>query len=780
MLIICGFPCAFILGNYFKWSSDVPTSPAPETTGKSEEDQIVGHKDTHNIFTPIQGELLKIFSEHKDGSFSLQHHFCDLVGRLLEQKQESSLPEANTDVSNPETKGKFDSLKSNEEQTNERDDGVLRSKIKFGKSKVSTRSKDMKTSTSVFTNSTSDTLLCSILDLLQLVVSGPQNKWSSDWFSVLCEIISTNTSNTLRGMAKKMLQRMCGGRRDVYHRVRDHYVFAFSYRKLLQQSKAVLDVALDVREQARQCGPKWRDDEVTFESISASGLLGVEDLISEDCYTVEREESISAVLEELLEATRARGQNWRQFCCLPEISAALSSGRVHAPGDGAARFDALEQIYHRSPIISLLWLGSCLRGANQIKVLTLIDIALADITAIVDTIQTDDVYLGISSGTDEDDYLNMGGYLSKACNQLSNPELCLVQCLTIQDLHAFITQFVLQGRTPELRSVASSVAYKLAGQFPQNEKNLLFGGLIDGPLRDVGQLGSASVDFFDFLQLFIECFGSELDLSSVATCLTMAFGLQMTTVFHYCRPKMNGVEKSETEQKELNFDLSNCVNCHKQQLPKKAPVTFKSPPQKSNSPNENPADCGAGFLPDQVRPYQKSRLEASTVSSVSSEFSSYTQLKCRVALSQVQVTVSDPRGRLVKTIGVYFTPRQVSDVNDLKSDKYLHLWQRCGILTLARGASEASFKLKNSVIAANLKFTYESFYEKLGGMRAPDGSLILHCPRCTRQVNNAHGKELLFDEHQAFAIFLISSHSASFCCRSVWKLWRSRLSMQKM
>ena len=36
------------------------------------------------------------------------------------------------------------------------------------------------------------------------------------------------------------------------------------------------------------------------------------------------------------------------------------------------------------------------------------------------------------------------------------------------------------------------------------------------------------------------------------------------------------------------------------------------------------------------------------------------------------------RGRLVKTIGVYFSPRQVGDANVLKSAKYAHLWQRCG------------------------------------------------------------------------------------------------------
>jgi hypothetical protein len=76
----------------------------------------------------------------------------------------------------------------------------------------------------------------------------------------------------------------------------------------------------------------------------------------------------------------------------------------------------------------------------------------------------------------------------------------------------------------------------------------------------------------------------------------------------------------------------------------------------------------------------------------------------------------------------------------LKNDKFDYVWQRCGTLNLGRHATSASFKLKTPVVAANLKFTYEDFYEKVGsGGRAPDGSFVLHCPRCTRQVNNAHG-----------------------------------------
>lgn len=280
---------------------------------------------------------------------------------------------------------------------------------------------------------------------------------------------------------------------------------------------------------------------------------------------------------------------------------------------------------------------------------------------------------------------------------------------------------------------------KLALRFSSSERNHLFSSLIEGPFQQVGALGNASNTFSDLLRLFVVCFGrSDLDLSNVSSCIATMFISQITILNHYYGHNQGLVGKHETDTGGLSCNLSNCVNCQKQILLKKG---AKSGSKKSDNTCQSTTSgaCNTNFLPEQVRPCQKGRLEASTAASVSSEFSTYNQLKFRVALSQVHVTVNDPRGRLVKTIGVYFTPRQVSDANILKSDKYSHLWQRCGTLNLPRGASEATCKLTNPVIVANLKFTYEEFYEKASSKRAPDGSFVLFCPRCTRQVNNAHG-----------------------------------------
>ncbi|KAL7543894.1 hypothetical protein ACHAXR_013387, partial [Thalassiosira sp. AJA248-18] len=718
--------------NYFKWSSDIPESGL-DANGK-DENQIVGRDDAHDIFVPVLQNLQQIFSEN-----NLQEQFCKLVSCQFEKNlQASAAPEVS--LANEGSTVTFPSLKSEVEKTQDMNDGVFRTLEKLGKSKPIERfglDEDDSLSSSAVADGTKDSFLCSSLDLFSLLPMkrNSTSGVSSAWSPVLCEIISTSTSHVLRHLAKSMLQRLCGGRQEIYHRVRDHYVFGFQFRKLLQRSQDILDSALVVREQARQCGSDWREEEVMFESLPASGLLGVEDLISEDCYAISTEESIATVLDELLSAagrgvgvnTKARSNNWRQFCGLSEMVISSRKGSSASADTHAAILEMLDQIYHRPPIVALLWLSSCLRGSNQVKALSLADIALEDLNGSTVQFQGETVQ---HNDDDEGDLL-VGGYYPS----LSDPEECLLKCFTIDDLISFIKQFVLNGRSKDLRSVSSNVARKLALQFPPPDKNRLFACLIGGPFQEVGTLGNASNNFSDLLRIFVESFGSELDLSNVSSCIATSFINQMTNLNQNYQGLFG---KNEADSGGLNWDLSNCVHCKKQIPPKKA---TKSGNKKSDNPSQSAVskDGDACVLPDQVRPYQRGRLETSTAASVSSEFSTYNQLKFRVALSQVHVTVGDPRGRLVKTIGVYFSPRQVSDVNALKSAKYNHLWQRCGSLSLARGATEATCKLKTPVIAANLKFTYEEFFEKASSKRAPDGSFILYCPRCTRQVNNAHG-----------------------------------------
>ena len=468
-------------------------------------------------------------------------------------------------------------------------------------------------------------------------------------------------------------------------------------------------------EQSRACGMNWRDEEVMFDTLPASGLLGIEDLISEDEYKTSTEEAIETVLDELLSAAvradnriNTRSNSWRKFCGLPGFQATKGTS---APNSAEWVLEMLDQIYHRPPIVSLMWLSSSLRGSNQVKALALLDIALSDEAprVIAGKVLAEDV------GS-----LHVREY-QRLDDCLSDPEECLKKGFTVHDLIAFIKQFVVDGRSKQLRVISAKVARKLIILYSPTDKQHLFTSLVGGPFLKLGTLGIASKNFVDFLIMFVDSFGPDLDVSAISSCITTSFISQMTVL-------NEAFSMRDPDTGSLSCSLSNCVHCQK-----------PSPPKKATKSIIKKLDNSAA-LPDQaVRPFQRDRLESSTAASVSCEFSLYNQLKFRLALSEVHVAVNDPRGRLVKSIGVYFSPRQVSDVAILKSQKYQDKWQRCGTLSLARGTSEATFKLEHPVVAANLKFTYEEFYEKSSNKRAADGSFIIYCPRCTRQVHNAHG-----------------------------------------
>jgi len=680
---------------YFKWSDDTTQSAAQNHDGLP-------------LSLPVVQELQNVFAGCK-----LESTFCELISAHYHSQGDSVVNESHTNQIES-----FPSLATEEDRLRDKADGVFLVLEKFGRAPPASRSEDDFMDVA---DGTTELLLCESMDLFSYIA--PKRKsssaavWSMDWFSILCEIISGDSGTTLRALAKKMLQRLCGFRTDIYHKVRDHYVFGFQYSKLLMQSRDILDAALLVREQARQCGRNWRDDEVTFQTLAASGLFGTEDLISEDC--MKREESISSVLDELLSHAK-RGENWKHFCGgLPEANH-LKRGSADVSG---FMLDMLQEIFSRPPIVSLMWLGSCLGGSNQVKVFSLVDIALENVGSKSVNISTKDT---------EEMMLYIGGNGNRP-----TPEQSLARCMTIDDVNAFIGQFVLSGRSDKLRSIASVIGIKLALQFNSSDRNLLFKSLIDNGIRKIGSLGQDSANFTSMLKLFIEGFGLDLDLHHAASSFSQAFTQQMTGLNYYCEKKCDP-NSDESDMSRLDFDLSDCEHCHKEQLW----TRLTSQDQMSSDDTSD-----VKVLSEQMRPFQRGRLETSTASTCFSEFSTYYQLKFRVALSQVHINISDPRGRLAKTIAVYFTPRQVSsgsssdedNINILKSDSYSRFWQKCGTINLSRGATEASLKLKHPVVAANLKITFEDFYERNNSVRANSDGPVLYCPRCTRQVTNAHG-----------------------------------------
>jgi len=107
--------------------------------------------------------------------------------------------------------------------------------------------------------------------------------------------------------------------RPSFKRVHNHYIFWIQFWNLLHHCEEPLTAALLVCEKARLSGPNWQGRKYYWLNLPAGGLIGVGDLIPEDNLAVENDEKIWQVLDELIDAMKSRGGNWRQFCGLTEL-----------------------------------------------------------------------------------------------------------------------------------------------------------------------------------------------------------------------------------------------------------------------------------------------------------------------------------------------------------------------------------------------------------------------------------------------------------------------------
>jgi len=624
-----------------------------------------------------------------------------------------------------------------------------------------------------------DKVVEAILDLVSAVAGTVVNDYSHDdsntharWFSLLCEIISLSPSEQFRSQAKRALKRLCGGRRALYHSVRDHYVFGFQFRLLLQHASGSLQASLDVREQAKQCGPHWSDEPCAWETIDAGALLGTLDLISEDTLSVANNKRIGAILDELINVTKSRGGNWRQFCGLFSLPRTERNLKSNAHNDHPISQTDETNFSGTPPIVLLLWVACSLPGPNQVKVLKLIECAL---TSDSNGIQSESLPDGLDVADDDTHSLDgtptieKNGLMPPGTNPLASviinscPEEILLspeKGLSVNELHAFVLQFVLRGRSQEIRKFSSLVASTLCQQLSHSCIGSLFMSLVSYPFTEIHSHGSSSIQFLQLLQALLGFMTDSvdvLDLFEVARKLTQCFCDQMYMLGANGRGNKVCTFEASGQGREAvrkRFDLSKCVHCNRVKPITAKGNNFLSQQQRQNhgartslNRSRSSSRCntpvgamdGLPWLPEQVRPYIKGQLDASIDTSVSDEFNLFVQLKCRLAISDVHLTINDPRGRFVKTIVLYFTPRQVNDVAELKSIDYSSRWQQCGMLSLTRGATRISYTLPVSIVAANLRFEYKDFFERPGGSRGANGSPILHCPRCTRVVNNAHG-----------------------------------------
>lgn len=593
---------------------------------------------------------------------------------------------------------------------------------------------------SFLTSSNETSIVESSLELLsyatvnasKLITNTQSEAWEV-WFAPLCEIISTSPSVLLRAQAKKILKRLCGGRQAIYHKVRYHYVFGFHFMKLLVHCKRALRAGLDVKEKARRCGTNWMSSELSWETLCSGGLIGVHDLISEDVHSSDNAQNVNKILDELISMTKNRRNHWRQFCASHKLPKRKPTEVLDERDDDSFK------LVERPPICLMFWLACSLPTVSQVKIFELMASAMNKdkLELSVDTQLQGDQYgiLSTDTGTDlEVKQPRKGDDASVPDAGYESPEAILFNGengLTSSDVYSFIILFVLNGNNHSLRAATSTIACCLVRSLPSHEMDYFFKTLSGVCLRDIGILGCRATEYLQFLNAcfsFREIIGN-IDVSHFTRVVVACFTKQ-TATFQETNLSMAGrdallleIDKPGSDEK-LTFDLATCIFCHSERL------------ESFQVSNKSPESI---WVADQMTGMKKTRLETSFLQTVCTEFSKFVQLKSRLVVSEVHLSISDPRGRYAKTIGIFFSPRPVNDVHELKKADYAELWQKCGTLSLSRGACRSSCRFSIPIIAANLKFEFEEFYEKDNNSRSSNSALVIHCPRCTRVVNNSHG-----------------------------------------
>jgi hypothetical protein len=726
---------------YFVWADEVEDKPNEKSEEKSHFENVVqGFLWTHFSAgsTPLHARLCRLL---EDEVFSGDSDDIDVTVSLSASSSEK-----------PSESAPLKSFYSQQDTEKDFADGVFCSREKLQDVISGARSLKIKTDSprdlTVSVGSTTDRgalLLESSLDLLTLIADH-QTEGISRWFSLLCEInISTNKPSTLRLLAKKVLKALCGGNRLLYHSVRDQFAFGFQLKNLFRNSSAALEASLVVKEKARQCGPQWTNTEkTTWAKLRVGDLIGTEDLVSEDAQSQLCTTKIGKILDELWTAIKNRGQSWRRFCGLHSVP---HSHREKKRGpknqEGGIDFSTA------APIVALFWIACSLSGKNQIKVLSLIDLALTDwkerkpAHGKPEESSSDDEN---APSKDDDD-----GALRTGEDELSAPEDILLggdRKLTINSLVAFAMEFVYGGRTLELRRVAYRVAVNLCNKLCTSDSRQVFMRLIGPPIGDIGSMGKTCIEFLNLLQSLARRIDPSAPVADAADLVMSLFIQQMNAAkFDRSNGEWAVLESGSGASANRRLDLADCVFCLRAQPlgPKESSHTRSHGTRQSTSreaasssattTRTSPASRAHShkkWHPEQVCPYVRGRLDGGKDAFASNEFCSFYTLKYRLAISELHLTVNDPRGRFVKTVTVYFTPRPVSEVSTIKSEDYSDKWQPCVTMNLPRGTSRASATLSQPVVAANLKIEFTDFYERPGGSKASDGSLLVHCPRCTR------------------------------------------------
>jgi hypothetical protein len=469
-------------------------------------------------------------------------------------------------------------------------------------------------------------------------------------------------------------------------------------------SSEVIDVALLVKEKARMSGPKWNNAVVHLSMLKAASLAGTNLLIPEDTPSEGNLRKIGKVLDILDKLVKDGGRDsWKKFCGTLSLPSLFGKG---TPNDDHCQ--TVLQLSNTPPIVTLLWFACAVpSSSHQAKALRLVEASLSNDSSGFNAATAEEILVSSECALGKDDLLSLS--------------MC----------------FVHNGAVTDLRKVGKQVVMKLFSLLSLAERFAMYNDLVVFALSDIGVYGQKGTVTLSLLQEMTPFLEGCKSIGVTAQLVKEACQQQLEAIKHN---QSNGFWTALDNKKLV--DLSNCCFCSQH-------ISYQSKNHfKVKKAGESGGLSGASgrsaptrqkWHRDQVSPFICQRLDAD-VEKTSNEFNLYLKLKHRLAISEVHMNISDPRGRYAKVVQIYFTPRPIGKISILKSDEYSSRWQKLGTLRMARGATRASITLSAAIVAANIRLHFEEFYARPGeGSRGSDGSLVALCPRCTNPVTNLAG-----------------------------------------
>lgn len=616
---------------------------------------------------------------------------------------------------------------------NEHNDGFLshRSRLRYEDRSIITlasfcheKCSDHLKLTKSISSSSSVTVIKIALSVLSLIASGVSHTEEVlSLMDILCELIISLPGNTaVHEIAKRSLAHLCSSKKSFYVTIRAHHTFVYGRDKLLAVLAPLFRQGVIIREKARQCGPFWKSGQCqNLTDLKAGDFIGTEDLISEDARPSRLIEEANRTLGDLLTVAKKRSGEWRKFCSHLLVSKALTSviDEEYSPGLSI-------------PPLSFLFMAGCvLDGESSVRAFRLVEMALdypvgEESTQLAETSKSHDTAFE---------------------RLLPSSTPVKILNLSVDQLFSFTIRFGCYGESHLSRLLACSIISTYCTQSDAHVARELFSRLILMPIKGSGVLGRCLSELLSSLHRIGRLACNRQYFPDASRALELCWRNQLYSIcFNRANKCFVSFEtRNMSSVMRKRYDFFPCVYCQRMRQSRKDKAkTVSSASAGSSQPESSPSQPGLhhettlSWLPQQVTPCSRGRIEGWRQDFASDTHDAYSALKYRLVLSEVHLEVNDPRGRFVKEITIYTAPRPVREANELKGEAFRSKWERCGQISLPKGATRGSCKLNKPVVAANLRFEYSEFYERAGG-KPDDGSFVVHCPRCSRVVTNAHG-----------------------------------------